>query len=442
MRRVAFVSALLLVLAGCGGGLIPDGPSTDGPPAATDTTDVPVEGGELPVDATTVFRRVLNLTTEWVAPPTVVVESADHSSSAPDLPRFWLALGIRPHGESDPTGPHVRTHGATGIEGETVTVYEWVLDEPGLTETTLAHEFAHVVQFRNDWGERALRRQHRVDGEVSYDGATTYYLLREGVAVYVQTAYERQFLPERETAMAHQAAAYENASAYARLLLARYHLGAEYVAERAASPADLAALHRDPPVSAEQVLHGSDDPVADLTVRTDDTGEWVERSRDRQGELFLRVALRTELDRSAAVAAAHGWGNDRRITFVRENETGTAWVLRWDDAANATEFEAAFERYLDAKATLADDVWQQDAGDATYRLQRVTNRTTVVYLGSESFVRSTNATPEADGVVTIEARKEPAASILRPQNPKPAWSPRAGTAMGLRGSSGGSDASL
>jgi hypothetical protein len=439
MRRVAIACALLLVLAGCG--VIPDAAPTNTSPT-TNATEVTVEGSELPVEATTTFRRVLNLTGEQVAPPTVVVESAHDSATDPDLSRFWLALGIRPHDESDPTGPYVRTHGATGIDGETVTVYEWVLDDPGLTETTLAHEFAHVVQFRNGWGETALRRQHRVDGEISYDGATTYYLLREGAAVYVQTAYERRFLPDRETAMAHQAAAYENASAYARLLLARYHLGAEYVAGRADSPTDLEALHHDPPVSTEQLLHGSDDPVAELTVETGDTGEWVERGRDRQGELFLRIALRTELNRSAAVDAAHGWGNDRRLTFVRGAAIGTAWVLRWDDAANASEFESSFRRYLDAKATRNGSVWRQDDGNATYRLQRVTNRTTVVYIGNESFVRAANAAVDSETGIEIGPRNDSAASILRPQNPKPAWSPRAGTAMGLRGSSGGSDASL
>ncbi|NHX36659.1 MULTISPECIES: hypothetical protein [Halolamina] len=400
MRRAVF-ACVLLVVAGCGGVVAPT-PADGGP------DEVAVEG-ELPVDPTPVFERVVSLLDERADPPTVTVETADESSTGPDLPRFWVALGVTPHSAGDPTGPHVRTHGATGVDGESVTVYEWVLDEAGLTESTLAHEFVHVVQFQHGWDEAALRRQPRIDGDLSYDGATTYLLLREGAATYTQTVYERRYLRERQPAMAHQAAAYGNASAYARLLLARYHYGAEYVAARADSPAGLEALHHDPPTSTEQVLHGSDDPVADLTVRVGPTSGWTERDRDRQGELFLRVALRTELNRSAAVDAAHGWGDDRRVTFVRNGEVGTAWVLRWDDAANATEFEAAFERFLDAKATRNGSVWYQDAGSATYRLQRVTNRTTVVYLGERSFVRAANARGERGSGVEIVAKHESAA---------------------------------
>ncbi|KPN31294.1 hypothetical protein SY89_02037 [Halolamina pelagica] len=395
MRR-AVLACTLLVLAGCGGAIAP-GPTPTEPAA----TGVAVDG-DLPVEPTPVFLRVLNLTGERAEAPAVTVESAPRAS-APDLPQFPVALGITPHNESDPTGPHVRTHAATAIDGESVTVYEWALDAPELTETTLAHEFVHVVQFRHGWDEAALRRQARVGGGLSYDGATTYALLREGAATYAQTAYERRFLPDRRSSMAHQEAAYENASAYARLLLARYHFGAEYVAERVDSPAGLETLHRDPPTSTEQVLHDSQDPVANLTLKTEETGSWVERDRDRQGELFLRIALRTELNRSSAVGAAHGWGNDRRVTFVREDEVATAWVLRWDDAANASEFAVAFTEYLDAKATAEDGLWRGDDVNATYRVERVGDETVVVYLGDESFVRSATATASGDGDVTIEA---------------------------------------
>ncbi len=445
MRLVPLACALLIVLAGCGGVLqTPTPTATEPDETATPTSSITVIGGEYPVDAEAVFERVLNMTEEAVDAPVLYIEEPDAEEPAildRSVSPFRTALGIVPPERTNDSGTQLGAY--TPADGNSVHVYEGVLENETYAESTLAHEFVHTVQFRTDWGSRAWDAQPRVSGHLTYDGRLAYYLLIEGAASFVQHHYEEQFLPNAPESEAFGQARYENASAHARLNLARYVLGAQYVADRIDSPGDLATLHDDPPVSSEQVLHRNDDSVAYLSIDANDVGEWESRyDRNTQGELFIRVVLRTELNRSAAVAGADGWGNDRRIGYDNGNATGTAWVLRWDDAANATEFEETFRRYLDAKATTDDGVWQQGAGNASYRLQRLTNRTTVVYLGNESFVRAANATGDTDGFVTIEAGNGSAASIPRPQNPKPAWSPRAGTAIGLRGSSGGSDASL
>jgi hypothetical protein len=407
MRLAALLSALLIVLAGCGGVAdvaVTEPPDTEtGTPTATPTpeTDVQVIGSDLPVDATTVFRRVLTLTGERFEAPILYVDTpeqmASPASSVLDTgdSRFRAALGVAPPSRNGSSVAAVA--GYAPVDGNSIHINEAILDSPTDTEVTVAHEFVHVVQFRNDWQRSVWDVDPEVRGGTNYDDRFTYYLVLEGAATFVEQHYVAEFLPDLDRRMAPTLAAYENASAHERLNLARYVLGAEYVAERVDSPRDLERVHRHPPDSTEQVLHNSTDPVETVTVTTTGMHNWTEQHRDRQGELFLRIALRTELNRSAAVDAAHGWGEDRRITFRKDNHTATAWVLHWDDTANATEFEAAFDRFLDAKATRNDSVWQQDDGNATYRVVEANDETTVVFLGNETFVRSAtvNATDES-----------------------------------------------
>lgn len=404
--RKTIACVLLVILAGCGA-------VVDAPPAETESTptstpaetDVSVEGGSYPVDAQPVFERVLNLTDQRVPAPTVQIEDPDDAS--PNIldrstSQFRSALGVVPPERTNDSGSQLT--GYTPSDGETVHIYDGILENETVAESTLAHEYVHTVQFRTDWGSTMWGRQSRDGGEITHDGRLTYYMVLEGSAQYVQHHYEARFLPNAPGSESFGQAAYENASAHARLNLARYVLGGQYVNDTVDSTADLAEIHTDSPVSSEQVLHRNDDPVSELSVDANDVGEWdSEWAQDRQGELFVKIALRTELNRSTATDAAHGWGNDRRITYERGNGTATAWVLRWDDAENATEFEGAFTEYLGAKATQNGSSWEQTNGKATYRLQRVTDRTTVVYLGNESFVRDANATAVADGELTIEA---------------------------------------
>ncbi|GAB7093530.1 hypothetical protein JCM30237_06820 [Halolamina litorea] len=405
MRLAPIACALLIVLAGCGGVMDATTPAaTESDEPSTPSTSVTVLG-DLPFDATTVFERVTTLTGERVDGPVVYVEPpSEMSTSVLDARRssFRAALGIDPPARNDSERLTLAAYAAS--DGNSVHVNEETLSDPVAAEVTVAHEFVHVVQFRRGWADSVWFVDPAVRGGMNYDGRLTYYLVIEGAAEYVEDDYVEQFLPERAGEDSLRAA-YRNGSAYQRLNLARYVLGAEYVADRVDSPGELASVHRSPPRSSEQVLHNSTDPVESLTVTTGDTGNWSERHRDRQGELFLRIALRTELNRSAAVDAAAGWGEDRRITFERGNRTATAWTLHWDDAANATEFERSFRRYLDAKATREGGVWsgnENGSGNATaYRVVEPNEETTVVLLGDESFVRRATVNATLGDVVKV-----------------------------------------
>ncbi|QKY19067.1 hypothetical protein B4589_001265 [Halolamina sp. CBA1230] len=407
MRIAPIACALLLVLAGCGAA--PGGPSPTAAPESTqsptpeaepsptpsagvtpDGNGVSIAGDRLAVDPDPVFERVLNLTGTDVRPPTVyTAESADLPSRGASS--FYASLGITP--------PDERV-GAAGAATDPSTVYLFapVLGNETGVERTLAHEFVHTVQYRTGWMDDLLSSLS-AGQQWTYDVRKTRSLVVEGAATHVEAQYRRAFMPSTEPVS--YAERYREATAWNRLVLAPYRYGPGYVEERLDDGDDLAAIHTDPPNSTEQVLHGSDDPIAPLNVTADEVGEWERRTGATQGELFVRVALRTELNRSTAVDAAHGWGNDRRLTYDRGEATATAWVLRWDDAENATEFETAFERYLDAKATRNEGVWTREDGNTTYRLERVSDRNVVVYLGNESFVRAANVTTAAGPRVTI-----------------------------------------
>ena len=66
---------------------------------------------------------------------------------------------------------------------------------------------------------------------MTHDGRQAYYLVLEGSATYVEDRYQREYLPETEPAMELYREAYRNASPLARLSIAQYHLGNEFVAE-------------------------------------------------------------------------------------------------------------------------------------------------------------------------------------------------------------------
>ncbi len=444
MRLAALLIACCLVLAGC------SAPTAGGPtatqPAASDTTDpgtdatpataanetgsttsdtetetgprtlarnysITVRNGELPVEYSLVFARVALLTgePEAVPPETVYVRSnSEMGIGSGGFPPFFRLLGIRVPEDQNRS----LTAAAYVRNPESVYVNELILDSSTETESTLAHESVHVIQFRNDRREQLLRGI--VEGRRTTDDVQTYRAMIEGTAMYVQTGYWQRYLDTESSPSRNITLAYRNASnGAASFGLAPYRFGQRYVRARANSTADLAQVYADPPRTSEQVIHrlGRDEELpADLSVETETGDGWeLDRpSRTRMGELFIRVSLGTELSESRAAAGADGWGNDVRIAFDRDGVRGFAWTLRWDDPANATEFTGAFRDWLvsrddvDRTTTAIDGdettIWESDRG--VYRIQRVSDETVVVFLGDETFVESATASG-TDSEVTV-----------------------------------------
>jgi hypothetical protein len=427
--RVTIACVLLVVLAGCGGVAgAPDGtattaepegttaaPTTESPePTATATpvptrrpmsfdsnTTVEVVGGEYDGNATRIFRRVARIVGADVRAPTLVIQTPNESDVAvvdDDRSPFRVSLGIVPAEPDSEANTGLSLGAYTSGENDTVYLYRGSNGD----DVLLAHEFVHVIQGRMGWSEHVIDGLPTSDGNYTSDGIRTYRLLSEGGATYVEARYQERHTNPILNATQDQKYRYGSAEgALARLNIGRYHLGAEHVQRQVSTPRALGAVYEDPPISTEQVLHDTDDPIADLNVSVV-TDTWHEHSRDRHGELFVRAVLREELNRSAAVDAAHGWGVDERVTYERGNETGTAWALRWDDADNATEFETALDRFLDGRSVREDGLRHATDRNATYRVLRPTDETVVLLLGDESFVE--NATVRATpGNVTVEA---------------------------------------
>ncbi|WP_284014245.1 hypothetical protein [Halobaculum litoreum] len=383
------------------GGGTPEASSTPsaepGSPAAlADGYAIAVEGGELPTAYAPVFARVAVLTGRpTVTPPDrVAIRSPDRMRVGRDrYPEFYRLVGVA---AGDGNGTAAAFVGSAG----TVTVNAAVLADAGDTESVLAHESVHVIQFRDGAFARLRDR-----GAVA-PGTTEARLLRtavvEGSATAVQRAYVERYGVDAPDPVAALGARAANGSTAERLGLAPYVVGARYVERRVDDWATLASVYESPPRTTEELLHDrppGSEPVAPLVVEDDPTDEWDAAfgERDTHGELFLRVVLAGELPDSRAAAGADGWGNDVRLAFEHETErgavaTGYAWVIRFDDAANATEFERAFGAWRDARPD----------GAGAVRAVRPADRTVAVFVGNESFVASASAAG-TDGRVTVGA---------------------------------------
>lgn len=244
-------------------------------------------------------------------------------------------------------------------------------------ETTLAHEYEHVIQ-------TALVGDRDVPDSVE-----------EGTAVYVEDAYAERYLDGVDPS-AERRAAYEGAKANAwKYLKAEYHLGYRYVDASVDSPENLSTMYEDVPTTGEQILHGlspEQEPPANLTV-TPDGSAWAQTGP--LGETFLRVALTEHLNGSAATTAAAGWGNDTLLVHGWEKQS-FVWVIRMDDPENASELETALNQHLDGIATRDGEQWRSN--DAAYRLIRADDETLAVAVGNRTFVGNVSISSSDDAM--------------------------------------------
>lgn len=392
--------AALLVFAGCAG--VPLGESTDtagtpqaaspapdDSPSVAEQPDVTVENGTLPVNATLTFTRVRALTGTDVDPwPVRVRNLSEWRGGVQRIGAVALnrALGFENSSTdwSEPTG--LTTNGAVYISpGD---------GEPAKTERVLAHEYAHLVQYRTTmlpWQGRL--RQPRL----TTDLLTTRRSLIEGGAVFVADAYTETHLDVQGNS-AYARALYRNGSATTRSALAPYVFGSQYVDSRIDDPADLAAAYESYPRTTEQVIHNetpSEEPPATLRVTaTAESEQWTPRGNDTLGEMTTRSALDTHLDRERAAAAAAGWGTDRLTIYqhaTNESRHGWAWVMRWDNASETDELQTALSAYASAR---------EGNATAAFRVERIDRETVALVFGDRAFVDRAGVA-ETDGTVTV-----------------------------------------
>ncbi len=408
--------AVVVLLAGCsilGGGSpgTPSGADTPGTPAATVTTsdggnatnDTKTTGAEflrfadssLAVDANRTLERVEGLVGEDVERPTIWVDRSEDAGSnklkswfpgAPDAFPSQLALTNVSSGGSAASGVAPTQSRVVLFPDGNRSVSYW--------ERTLAHEFVHIVQLQTDvvpWG-------YRDSGYDSTDQWNTVRSTFEGSAVWVTDHYIQRYMPANATTQSEGfARVYAEARVGDRYLVAPYHLGAMGVERRLGDPSNLRELFSPPPNTTEQLIHGltpAEEPIRPVSVTIADNVSWTYWEPDAEpvmGELFIRVAVSKELSLNRSAEAADGWGYDRLLSFERGDQYGFAWVTRWDDPANASEFDGAFDTYADRRSTPAN---------LTFRTQRVSDEVVVVYSGPPAFVDAVSAS-WSDGTVRL-----------------------------------------
>ncbi|MFB6219633.1 MAG: hypothetical protein ABEH77_10760 [Halobacteriaceae archaeon] len=422
LTLLAAAVAALLVLAGCGA------PAADAPatstttrteetrtatatrdPAGTTTTAtatagaeapaIAVRNGTLPADPNATFRRLRAVLGTDAPPPAYVEVVASPGALAPGsdrrrVPRFWRLLGVEPEQAlTDAERRRLENGVTTGLGG--IRLYPGDGD-PARVEWLLAHEFVHYVQLRR--GHDATLRRHLAR---TTDARFLARAIVEGVAVYATDAYVARHRPDAGPTSAfyerlHADLPPGSPSRYANLA---YVAGHRYVAGRIDDPAAADAVYADPPATSEQLLHGTDDPPVPLRVAVATEG-WRAVGSDTMGEAFLRVALENGLDPERARRAAAGWGNDSLRVFrpAGGGDPGYVWVLRFDDAADATEAERALAASLAARGNRTDGGWRVAGAPAA--LTRPDDRTLALAAGPAGFVNRT-AVASADGGVRV-----------------------------------------
>lgn len=374
--------------------------TTQTPPNSSNPPEIAVKGESLPVEPGRVFAQVQSLLGTHVAPPQSVVVRDRREISLTGygpraVPPFWSLLGVTP---TEPTEPvSVVKNGYTTALGRIVL---YLGEQPNATSVSwlLAHEFVHYIQF----SRRQASELRRALSGISTDNRFVYRAILEGVAVYTTNAYIARHAPAAEpnSALYTEIAAAFPAGSYQWYANSQYIEGTEYIRGRFDTPAAVDAVYASPPQTSEQLIHGLSpavEPARPLTVtlRANESA-FIPIGKNTMGEAFVRTVLANGVSESRAARAAAGWGADRLvIARTPDGDTGYAWVLRWDDAENATEFVAAFRAYQRV---------HEMEGNSELRLTSVSNETVVILAGDSEFVDAAVVNGTSGAVtVTIES---------------------------------------
>ncbi|MFD1647295.1 hypothetical protein [Haloarchaeobius litoreus] len=263
----------------------------------------------------------------------------------------------------------------------------------------LAHELSH--RYQSDGRREQLLDEIGREYLQTTDGGAVQRALVEGGPTYVADTYADEHLSDSRNLSEEIAPRWDDFGIVRRVMWSGHYLGAAYLHQRIDSPQQLDEVYADPPRTTEQVLHPErgDEPPRNLTVTANTSASaWETGRRDVRGEMYTRILLGPALGSDRAAEAAAGWGMDREVVFFQGSDQGHAWVLRWDDAANATEFEGAFEAFLDQRANATDGRWSHD-GHA-FDVLRVSDETVVVLWGDAGFVDGATVTGD-DGSITV-----------------------------------------
>jgi hypothetical protein len=222
-----------------------------------------------------------------------------------------------------------------------------------------SHELTHALQDQSLQLDRRFKSL-RDDG----DRALALQCLLEGEATLVMVRVTLRDLPGADSAAEEalapllSAGALEQANApkdlpqfFVKQLFFPYVEGTAYV-RRAVTRGgwkEVDRLWSDPPVSTAEILHDERrGPPAGNLLPADPSRLAPPRARylysDTVGEWAIRFLLERSLPEAEASAAASGWRGDRLAFFVAGSDYSYLWRIRFDSAAAAERFAAAFEK--------------------------------------------------------------------------------------------------
>jgi hypothetical protein len=225
-------------------------------------------------------------------------------------------------------------------------------------ELLLSHELVHALQDRR-WGmptepepliasngDRLLARRAVLEGDATL---ASFEVIQRAP---LDDDTRERIVAELEPLPSQLATTYPEVPAIIRDTLAfQYQAGTRFTA-RALGEGGWPAVddvEDDPPASTEQVLHPEryydrrDEPA---TVTFPQDGP-LERSghtlilSDTLGELDVRVLARRSLPEAQALRVAAGWDGDRLGAWKRDDRLVLAWMTAWDTVADAEEFAEA-----------------------------------------------------------------------------------------------------
>jgi hypothetical protein len=230
--------------------------------APTAAYRVEVRGDEerLPVNATTVWLRILELhgvsPTEIPAPVVRVGPASEQTFSRTELDgeraRFSRLLGVNENQSESVTltSPDGYVAPPEFTDGNYTRVNMGIAedDSSAAVEATLAHEYVHVVQVETDFG----LTEAELDELQASVSPGLFADVREGAAEYAADVYAERYLDGVDL-LAERRAAYERARPNAwKLSRAGYYYGYCYVAARVDSPRQLPTVYKTAPETQEQ----------------------------------------------------------------------------------------------------------------------------------------------------------------------------------------------
>ncbi len=344
-------------------------------------SDVPAEGPTPPAIAEVMDQveqlRGFEYTHPVVAEPVTQQDIADGYNRYLDVAfpedfyarrsLAWQTIGVIPAGTS--IRDAMLEYGSTQVIGyyDTLTgelKFIGEEDPSPYDRITLAHELTHAIDDQRFGLERIIDQVGADCRDEEFEAAVG---LVEGNATFFMYRWAQTFLSlDEQVQVGTEAAAQQPPPSDIPAFIDAsqlwpYTAGLQFIAtlEQEGGNDAVDAAFRDPPVSTEQVIHPerypNDVPTpVDVSDLADALGPgWDDLDVQGVGEMWLDQALRLRLGDAEAAEAADGWDGGIYRAWSDDQRVAVVLATVWDSEADAQEFAAAAERWIDGSGQSA-----------------------------------------------------------------------------------------